>query len=129
MDSFYLEIRALHIATVLASGLLFLLRAASFNLLGASWPMLWPVRWLAYAIDTTLLTAALMLMTIIQQYPFANGWLTAKILLLLVYVALAYVALRGPTRQLRLAALVGAAAIFGIVYNLARAHHIFGLFA
>src|SRR5688500_6912540 len=99
MDQYYLEIRSVHIAVALASGALFLLRAASFNLLAASWPMAWPVRWLAYTIDTILLTAALMLMTIVQQYPLAEAWLTVKVVLLIFYILLGYFALRGRTRE------------------------------
>ena len=37
-----------------------------------------PVRYLSYAIDTVLLTAALMLLTILPGAMFANGWLTAE---------------------------------------------------
>lgn len=42
------------------------------------------MRILSWTIDTTLLSAALMLMTIVRQYPFVHGWLTVKVLLLVV---------------------------------------------
>jgi uncharacterized membrane protein SirB2 len=45
-----------------------------------------PLRYLSYSIDTVLLTAALMLATILHQYPFVHGWLTTKVLLLFCYV-------------------------------------------
>ena len=47
-----------------------------------------PLRYLSYTIDTVLLTAALMLATILHQYPFVHAWLTVKVLLLVVYVVL-----------------------------------------
>ena len=39
MEPFYLEIRAVHIAAVLTSGALLLLRGLGLNLFGARWPM------------------------------------------------------------------------------------------
>jgi uncharacterized membrane protein SirB2 len=83
MIEFYPQIKAIHIAAIMASGLLFLLRGAAVQF-GASWAMAAPLRYLSYAIDTVLLTAALMLATIIHQFPFVQGWLTAKALLLVV---------------------------------------------
>ena len=61
MEPFYLEIRHVHMGAVFASGALFLLRGLGVNVFNAAWPMRAPVRYLSYAIDTTLLTAALML--------------------------------------------------------------------
>lgn len=129
MDSFYLEIRSVHIAAVVASGIIFLLRGASYNLLKASWPLAGPVRYLSYTIDTVLLTAALMLMTIVQQYPFADAWLTVKVLLLLFYIVLGYSALRSESRKVRLGSLTGAAVVYCFIFTVARAHHPLGLFA
>ena len=128
MEAFYLEIRAVHIGTVILSGLLMLLRALAYNGLGASWAMAWPVRYLSYAIDTILLTAALMLTTIIQQYPFVDGWLTIKVLLLVVYIMLGYNALRGATSRVRWASLAGAALVYAFIISIARAHVPLGIF-
>lgn len=129
MEEFYLQIRTVHIVSALASGTLFLARALALNLAGASWPKALPVRWLAYAVDTTLLTAALMLTTIVDQYPFADAWLTTKIVVLLLYILLGYMALRGRTGTVRLASLAGAMLSFGFIYSVARAHHPLGLLA
>src|SRR5262245_62263708 len=99
MIEFYLQIKWVHIAAVICSGSLFALRGAGV-LAGARWPMWAPFRYLSYTIDTVLLTAALMLVTILHQYPFVHAWLTVKILLLLVYVVLGSFALkRGRTRD------------------------------
>ena len=129
MEAFYLEIRSVHIGTVILSGLLMLLRGIAHNGFGASWVMAWPVRTLSYTIDTVLLTAALMLTTIIQQYPFVDNWLTMKVLLLVVYILLGYNALRGRTPRVRWASLACAALVFGFIVTIARAHSPLGIFS
>jgi uncharacterized membrane protein SirB2 len=88
------------------------------------------VRYLSYTVDTVLLTAALMLMTMLQQYPFVHSWLTVKILLIVVYIVLgAFAIRRGRTRQVRLACFVAALATFGFIVSVARTHTPLGLFA
>ena len=129
MVEFYLPIRHVHIAAVLTSATLLLARGLALNLAGARWPLAWPLRYLSWTIDTVLLTAALMLMTITHQDPVRHGWLTVKVLLLVPYIVLGYMALRGATRGKRLTALAGAAAIFGYIYSVARAHDPLGWFA
>ncbi len=130
MEEFYLQIRTVHIWAVTASGTLFALRAGAFNLIGAAWPKRLPVRMLSWAIDTTLLTAALMLMTIVRQYPFVDHWLTVKVTLLLVYIGLGTQAfsLRRP-KAVRIGFWLAALAVFGFIVTVARAHHPLGLFA
>jgi uncharacterized membrane protein SirB2 len=128
MEEYYLQIRHVHIGTVLASGGLFLLRAIGVNIFGASWPMWAPVRYLSYTIDTVLLTAALMLMTIVQQYPFVHHWLTVKVLLLVGYIVLGSFALkRGKERKTRLIYTGAALLVFAFILSVARAHDPLGL--
>ena len=122
MEEFYLQIRAIHIASVIASGSLFLLRAAGHNLLRAKWPMAFPLRTVVWAVDTTLLTAALMLMTIVQQYPFIDAWLTVKVLLLVVYIVLGWWAFRAERKNVRLVSMCAAIAVFGFIITVARTH-------
>ena len=129
MEAFYLEIRAVHIGSVILSGLLMLVRGLARNGLGASWAMAWPIRYLSYTIDTVLLTAALMLTTIVRQYPFVDSWLTMKVLLLVGYIWLGYNALRGGTSRMRWISLGGAALVFGFIITVAREHNPLGLFA
>ena len=129
MEEFYPQIRTVHIWSVVASGVLFALRGGAFNLLGAAWPKALPVRLLSWTIDTTLLTAALILMTIVQQYPFVDHWLTVKVTLLVVYIVLgtqAFAASR--TRRTRITFWVAALLVFGFIVTVARAHHPLGLF-
>jgi uncharacterized membrane protein SirB2 len=129
MLEFYPEIRWVHIAAVTASGTLFMLRGAG-ALAGAAWPMFAPLRYLTYTIDTVLLTAALMLATILHQYPFVHGWLTAKVLLLVVYIVLGSLALkRARTRRARAWSYAAALAVFLFIVGIARAHHALGILA
>src|SRR5688572_16726127 len=112
MEGLYLEIRFVHIASVVASGLVFLTRAFALNGLSASWPMSSPVRRLSYLIDTILLAAALMLTIIVRQYPFVDGWLTVKVLVLIVYIVLGWYAFRAPRGGQRLAFTAAAVAVY-----------------
>jgi uncharacterized membrane protein SirB2 len=129
VEQFYLEIRAVHIGAVILSGALLLIRGVAHNLLNASWAMAWPIRALSYTVDTTLLTAALMLMTVVQQYPFVDNWLTMKVMLVLVYIYLGYMALWGTTERVRWLNLGGAALVYGFIISIARAHSPLGIFA
>jgi uncharacterized membrane protein SirB2 len=129
MIEFYPQIKWVHVAAVIASGTLFALRGAGV-LAGARWPMFAPLRYLTYTIDTVLLTAALMLATILHQYPFVHGWLTVKVLLLVVYIALGSFALkRGRTPAARAGFFVAAVLVYLFIVSVARAHHPLGFFA
>lgn len=129
MLEFYSQIKAVHIAAVIASGILFLLRGAAVQV-GVSWAMAAPLRYLSYTIDTVLLTAALMLATILHQFPFVQGWLTAKVLLLVCYVVLGSFALkRGRTRAVRTSCLIAALLVYLYIASIARAHHPLGVIA
>ena len=127
MIEFYPQIKWVHVAAVICSGLLFALRGGA-QLAGARWTMAAPLRFLSYGIDTTLLTAALMLATILRQYPFVNAWLTVKVLLLVVYVVLGSFALkRGATAAMRLYCFLAALAVYLLIVSVARAHDPLGV--
>jgi len=129
MIEFYLQIKWVHVAAVLSSGGLFALRGIAM-LAGARWYMAAPLRYLSYTIDTVLLTAAMMLATVLHQYPFVNGWLTTKVLLLVVYVVLGSLALkRGATRSVRAWSFGAALLVYGFIISVARAHDPRGVFA
>ena len=84
----------------------------------------------SYAIDTTLLTAALMLVTILHQYPFVQAWLTAKVLLLVIYIVLGALALkRGKTRMVQVSCYFAALVVYLFIVSIARAHDPWGVFA
>ena len=127
MIEFYWQIKWVHIAAVIASGALFLLRGIAVQA-GARWAMVAPLRYLSYAVDTTLLTAALMLVTILPGALFANGWLTMKLGLLVVYVMLGTFALkRGRTPRTRLICFVAALAVYAFIISVAIEHHPLGM--
>ena len=104
----YLALKHIHLTAIALSFALFALRA--FWMLKDS-PRLqqrW-VRIVPHIIDTVLLVSALSLAVMLQQYPFVEGWLTAKVLALLAYIGFGTVALkRGRTLNIRLLALAGA---------------------
>ena len=129
MIEFYPQIKAVHIGCVMASGGLFALRGALL-LVGQRWANHAALRGLSYAIDTMLLTAALMLVTVLRQYPFVHGWLTVKVLLLVVYIVLGSLALkRARTTRGRAAAYVAALGTLAFIWSVARAHHPLGVLA
>jgi uncharacterized membrane protein SirB2 len=124
---FYPQIKFVHVAAVILSGGLFMLRGM-LMLLRSRWTNHPALRWLSYAIDTTLLTAALMLVTILHQYPFVQAWLTAKVLLLVVYIVLGTFALkRGRTRRTQVACYFAALFTFAFIVTIARAHDAWGI--
>ena len=51
-----------------------------------------PVRYLSYGIDVILLAAALLLLAVLPAAVFANGWLWAKLSLLVAYIVVNWVA-------------------------------------
>ena len=127
MLEFYPQIKWVHILAVIASGSCFALRGAGV-LAGARWPMWAPLRYLTYTVDTVLLTAALMLATILHQYPFVHGWLTAKVCLLVVYIVLGSLALkRARTRRAQAWFYAAALVVFLLIVSIARAHHPLGI--
>jgi uncharacterized membrane protein SirB2 len=129
MAEYYLALRHLHITLAVVSVAIFTLRGglmlAGSALVDTAW-----LRYPSYAVDTLLLTTALILISIIHQYPFANGWLTMKVALLVVYILLGSLALRrGGSRRIRIAALAGALLTVAFLFTVARAHHPLGLLA
>ena len=126
MIEYYLQIKHFHVFVAILSGTIFAVRGA-FLLGGAHWPQALPVKWLSYAVDTALLTAALMLLTLLPWSMFANGWLLVKITLVVAYVVLGVFALRrGRTPRTRAACYVAALLVFAAIYSIARAHHPLG---
>ena len=129
MAEYYLALRHAHIGFVILSIGLFVLRGGLMLMDSPHVQSVW-LRYPSYAIDTLLLTAALMLTSVVHQYPFGNGWLTMKVALLGVYIVLGSIALKhGRTRRMRVVAFVVALATVGFLVTVARAHHPLGIFA
>lgn len=128
MIEFYPQIKHVHVLAILCSGGLFLLRGGGL-LAGMRWPMAPMVRYVSYSIDTVLLTAAMMLLTILPGELYANGWLLVKLGLLLCYIVLGLLAFK-PQRQrgTRALLLAGGLLAYAQIYFIARSHHPGGVF-
>jgi uncharacterized membrane protein SirB2 len=110
----YAALKALHVGCVIASISGFALRGALMlldsPLLQARFARIAP-----HVVDTLLLASALWLAALIGQYPFVQGWLTAKVLGLVAYIVLGTVALkRARSKPVRAAAF--ALALLAAVY-------------
>jgi uncharacterized membrane protein SirB2 len=126
MIEFYPQIKFVHVLSVILSGSLFALRGMMM-LAGSHFTNHAALRYLSYAIDTTLLTAALMLITILHQYPFVQAWLTVKVLLLVVYIVLGVFALRrGRSWRVRATCYVIALVVFASIVGVALTHNPLG---
>jgi uncharacterized membrane protein SirB2 len=120
MTSFHLELRTLHIACAYVSIGLFVVRHV-LNLRGVEWRKWKALIFMPHVVDTLLLASAVLLAINIHQYPFVDAWLTAKALLLAVYIVLGTIALkRGKTAAVRRAAFLGAAIVFAFILSVAR---------
>ena len=129
MTEYYLLLRHVHIGCAILTIALFVLRGG-LMLAESSWQRNVVLHYLPHVVDTVLLTSALMLTTVIHQYPFSTGWVTMKVVLLVAYIVLGSIALkRGRTKSIRVAALVASLATIGFLVTVARTHHPLGVFA
>jgi uncharacterized membrane protein SirB2 len=105
-------LKMLHQASALFSIIGFVLRGglmlADSALLRQPWMRIWP-----HFVDTLLLLSGLWMAINLQLHPGNSYWLGAKLLALLAYIALGFVALRlGRTRRIRIVAFFAAVACF-----------------
>ena len=118
----YLLLKQLHLTTIAITLTLFLLRGTwmvmGSSLLQARW-----VRIVPHLNDTLLLASGITLAVLMQQYPLVHGWLTAKLIALIVYIVLGTIALkRGKTRAQRITAWFAALLVFGYMAAVAVTH-------
>ena len=109
MDYFF--IKNLHIASVALSGCLFLLRGIWMLRESTMLQQRW-VKIIPHIVDTLLLTSAIIIVIMSGQYPFAQDWLTAKLLALFAYIGLGIIAFRGKAKAVRMWAFIAALAVF-----------------
>jgi uncharacterized membrane protein SirB2 len=115
----YLVLKYLHVACVVLSGLGFSLRG--WWMLNDS-PQLKTrlARVVPHVIDSVLLGSALLMAWQSSQYPFAQGWLTAKFFGLLAYILCGTMALkRARTKGRRVAFLVLALLSYAYIVGVA----------
>ena len=115
----YLAVKVVHQAAVALSLAGFFARGAG-TLAGATWARGRIARSLPHVVDTVLLLSAVTLAWIARLNPLATPWLTAKIVGLLVYIALGMVALRpGLPRRTRATAWAAALLVFAYIVSVA----------
>ena len=104
----YPTLKLLHLGCVVVTASGFVLRG--IWMLGESPLVRHPMtRALPHLNDTLLLAAGIGMAVTLRQYPLVDGWLTAKLLALLLYIVLGTVALkRGRTKRIRVLAFGGA---------------------
>lgn len=117
--AWYPVIKNVHMTCAAVTLALFLLRGAwmmqGSPLLAARW-----VRVVPHVVDTLLLASAITLAVIIGNAPLTHGWLTAKVIGLVLYIVLGTVALkRGRTRGVRIGAFIAALVVFGYIVSVA----------
>ncbi len=115
----YLAVKHLHLFTLSLSLGLFIARwLASFK--QAAW-LRWKItKILPHVNDTVLLASGLGLSLTSGLYPFAQAWLTVKLLLVIAYIVLGYIALKWvKTAPQRLVAGLAALSVFGLIVFLA----------
>lgn len=108
----YALLKMIHVSSIVVSYLLFFLRGVWLMQDSAKLQQRW-VKILPHVVDTILLTSAVALAMIIQQSPFSDSWLTAKVIGLLLYISLGMIAMRfGKTRKARIIAWITAQCVF-----------------
>lgn len=115
----YLALKHFHITCVALSAAGFFLRGL-WSLSGSPLLRARLTRVLPHIVDSCLLASAIGLAWMAGQAPFVHGWLTAKVLGLLIYIGLGTVALK-PNRPLgaRMAAFAAALAVFAYIVSVA----------
>jgi uncharacterized membrane protein SirB2 len=105
-------LKIIHISCAAASYILFFLRGI-WILNGSA---IMSQRWVGivpHVVDTLLIISAISLAFSIHQYPFADTWLTSKVIALFLYIGLGFVALRfGRSKSVRRSTWIMAQMVF-----------------
>ena len=113
-------IKLVHVTTALISITGFTAR----GILASQQSVLLSKRWIKitpHINDTVLLISAIVLASQLGVSPFNHTWLTAKIILLIVYIFLGVVTLRiAKTRQTRMMSFIAAITVFAYIVIIAK---------
>jgi len=125
----YASVKLMHQSAVALSALGFAIRGRA-SLHGAAWMHGRSAKTLPHVVDTVLLASALTLAWMLRLNPTGSPWLMAKIVGLLLYIALGMVALR-PRYPLALRGGAWAAAllVLGWIASVALLKNPWGVFA
>ncbi|HWU67786.1 MAG TPA: SirB2 family protein [Stenotrophobium sp.] len=122
MLEWYPVLKIIHVGSVCLSLGLFMLRGGWMLADSPRLRQRW-VKILPHVVDTTLLASAIGLVLMLRQYPFVQGWLTAKVLALVVYIVLGSIGLKyGRSKPVRMGACIAALAVFGYIVSVALTH-------
>ena len=119
-----LLLKQLHVTCVVLSISGFLVRGV-WMIRESPWLQKKWVRVAPHIIDTILLVSAILLAIQIQQYPFVQNWLTAKVLALIAYIVIGAIGIKyGSTKKIRVSAWLVAIAIFLYIVLVAFTHQV-----
>ncbi|MGE0797208.1 MAG: SirB2 family protein [Lautropia sp.] len=125
----YTTVKLIHQGAVALSLTGFLVRGAA-ALADAAWVRSRAARTLPHIVDTVLLASAVVLAWMLRLHPGNAPWILAKLIGLVVYIALGIVALRaGGSWPVRATALLAALATAGWIVSVAVTKSPLGLFA
>jgi len=115
----FLALKLLHIGCVLFSFCGFLLRAFLLlfhpKMMGRAW-----VKYPPHIVESLLILSALAMLPLLGQYPFVDEWLTAKLLAMLLYIAIGAYALHGEKGMaVRVMAMISALTVFAYIVGVA----------
>jgi hypothetical protein len=129
MAHYYLQIKSAHVFLGLLVAALFFLSFATVSINSLK-TIRTPVKYLSWTLDVSLLTAAMMPLTILPGAMYANGWLLVKLVALGGFVACrhAMTTERSPFMP-RWGWLLVGCVLLAYAYSVARAHHPLGLLA
>jgi len=121
-------IKLIHMSTAFISISLFMLRGFwvfhDSPMMNKKW-----VKILPHINDTVLLITAILLAVSIQQYPFVNDWLTAKLVALIFYIGFGMFALkRAKEMKNKMLFFVLALVTFSYIVKVALTHSATGIF-
>ncbi|MGE5103323.1 MAG: SirB2 family protein [Betaproteobacteria bacterium] len=115
----YALLKTVHQSAVVISFAGFLVRGVGM-LNDAAWLRHRAVKTLPHVVDTILIVSAVWLAWILRLTPANAPWIGAKIIGLLVYIAVGMIALRfGRTKGVRASAWIGAMLVFGYIVSVA----------
>lgn len=119
----FMLLKSLHISCALLSYTLFFLRGI-WSINGSAIMRQRWIRVVPHIVDTLLLSSAIALAWTLGQYPFADDWLTAKVIALLLYIGLGFIALKyGRNKPLRIYAWLAAQLVFAYIVLVALNHN------
>jgi len=115
----YTGIKHSHLLFISLSFIFFFIRGSGM-ILNTDW---YKKQWLnltTYIIDSLLLVTGIVLAILSQQYPFIYGWLTVKLIAVILYILLGSIALSyGKTKTIRTLSWFTALIIFGYIIMVA----------